>query len=141
MGTETQTMRRHHDWPQRLQAALEARGDTPYAWGTNDCAIFAADMVLAITGHDLAAPFRGRYRTKQGSRRILTTLGWTDVEAMADAMLPRRLDRPRRGDVVLYDGAFGPFLGVVWNGGVVGPGPDRPTLWPPSGILACWSVG
>lgn len=141
MSSQVQTLRRLVDWPQRLAVALESRRDTPYSWGTNDCAIFAADMVLASTGHDLAAPFRGRYKTQAGSRRILKALGWADVEAMADALLPRRHDRPRRGDVVLYDGLAGPFLGIVWSGGVVGPGPDRPTLWPPSGILACWSVG
>lgn len=141
MTADTKHLPRHIDWPQRLAAALEERRETPYAWGTNDCAIFAADMVQAVTGHDLAGPFRGRYRTQAGSRRILKALGWADVEAMADTLLPRRFERPRRGDVVLYDGKDGPFLGIVWQGGVVGPGPQRPILWPPSGILACWSVG
>lgn len=141
MSSQVQVLSRHTDWPQRLSLALYERRERRYAWGTNDCAIFAADMILAETGIDLAAPFRGRYKTQAGSRRILKALGWADVEAMADALLPRRHDRPRRGDVVLYDGALGPFLGIVWSGGVIGPGPERPIYWPPSGILACWSVG
>lgn len=54
-------MTRVEDWPERLAAFIEQRRKMPFAWGSNDCALFAADAVCAITGVDLGEPFRGRY--------------------------------------------------------------------------------
>lgn len=134
-------LQRFIDWPQRLHRAIEARSGRPYAWGSNDCALFAADLIEAMTGHDLAKPFRGTYRTERGAKRMLKAHGWRDLEAMADAMLPRRAERVRRGDLVLRKGDFGPFLAIVWQGGVIGPGPEKPLIWPAQDILNTWSVG
>jgi hypothetical protein len=53
-------MKRYEDWPQRLVAAIEAARGRPFSWGAMDCCLFAADVVLAMTGVDYAAGFRGR---------------------------------------------------------------------------------
>lgn len=134
---------RYPDWPLRLAHSIEARRSRPFAWGTNDCAIFAADMIEAITGRDFAIAFRGRYKSKAGSVRMLRAHGWADLADLADAHLKRCTDRPQRGDVVLYAGRYGAFLGVYWAGEVYGPGADGVSPWPadPVAILAIWSVG
>lgn len=134
---------RYPDWPQRLAAWIEAHREKPFAWGTNDCAIFAADMIEAITGRDFAVAFRGRYKSKVGSMRILRAHGWADLADLADSHLERCSDRPTRGDVVLYAGRHGAFLGVYWAGEVYGPGPNGVSSWPadPAAMLAIWSVG
>lgn len=134
---------RFPDWPQRLAAALESRAHTPFAWGRNDCAIFAADMVQAVTGQDFAAAFRGKYRSKKASAAMLKAHGWKDLEALADDMLGRGSENLRRGDVVLYAGRVGNFLGIYWAGQIYGPGPDGVAFWPADrdAILAIWSVG
>jgi hypothetical protein len=132
---------RFPDWPQRLYRAIEARRETPYAWGQNDCALFAAALIWAETGQDFGQPFRGAYADEASAQRMLEAHGWKDLTAMADALLPRRSERPRRGDAVLMEGRFGPFLGILWQGGVIGPGPTRPIIWPARGVIACWSVG
>lgn len=138
-------LHRFTDWPQRLAHAIEARKRSPYEWGRNDCALFAADLIAAVTGQDFAAPFRGKYQDEAGAKAMLETHGWRDLEAMVDELLPRRRlelgERPRRGDAVLVDGRFGPFLGIVWQGGVIGPGPDKMAFWPSQTFLAAWSVG
>lgn len=55
------------DWRPRLVAYVEAVRARPFAYGSHDCALFAAGAVLAMTGVDLAADFRGRYTSlKQG---------------------------------------------------------------------------
>lgn len=134
---------RFPDWPQRLSLALEQRRSTPFAWGRNDCAIFAADMIATITGRDFAIAFRGRYKTKAGSTKMLRAHGWSDLSDLADAHLRRRAGRPTRGDVVLYAGRHGAFLGIYWSGQVYGPGAEGVTAWPadPQAMLAIWSVG
>ena len=114
-------MRRFEDWPERLIAYIDAEAASSFRWGITDCAFFAANGVLAMTGRDFLAAYRrrpggpGRYTTKRGAamalkrrdgtlragmeRRFGAAVGWT---------------RARRGDVVLMetDEAFGEALGL-----------------------------
>jgi len=134
-------MKRFPDWPERLQRAINERRALPHAWGSNDCALFAADLVAAITGQDFGVMFRGRYSDEAGARAMMAAHGWADLAALADHCLPRREERPRRGDVALQGGRFGPFLGIIWQRGVIGPGPNHAIIWPPKGIIGLWGVG
>lgn len=52
------------DWPERLSAMIEAsRAQPAIVYGAHDCCTHAADGVLALTGRDIAAGWRGRYAT------------------------------------------------------------------------------
>ena len=62
---------RKEDWPERLMALIAERRSRPFAWGEQDCALFACDAVAAMTGADPAAWFRGRYRTRRGAYALL----------------------------------------------------------------------
>lgn len=55
----------------------------PFSWGENDCALFVADGIKAITGVDIAADFRGRYRNETGAWELIRTV--TGGETVADA--------------------------------------------------------
>lgn len=63
------------DWPARLSALVAAAHVQPFAWGTHDCCLWAADAVLALTGTDPAAGLRGRYSQVQGAHRLLAAHG------------------------------------------------------------------
>ena len=132
---------RFPDWPQRLVRTIEAKRREPHAWGLNDCALCAADMVMAQTGQDFGAAFRGRYDDEAGARAMLGTLGHDDLASLADSVLPRGEGRPQRGDVVLQPHPAGDFLAIVWGGGVVGPGPRGLALVPRAPAAAFWRVG
>jgi len=55
-------LKRTEHWATReLHAFLLERAAMPFAWGSNDCALFAADAIRAFTGVDLAEDFRGKY--------------------------------------------------------------------------------
>jgi hypothetical protein len=124
-----------------LRRAIAERRDKPHAWGSHDCALFAADLVNAQTGHDFAAGFRGRYSDEEGAWAILKALGHRDLADLVDTLLTRRTAmRPQRGDVVLHPGLKGDFLAIVWNGGIVAPGPDRLLLRPLRVPVVCWEV-
>ncbi|MGE0270292.1 MAG: hypothetical protein AB7M05_08890 [Alphaproteobacteria bacterium] len=106
---------RYEDWPTRLEAAVETARTKPFSWGTVDCCLFAADCVEAITGQDLAAPYRGKYKTRRGALSILKRTYGGGVEAAANNALGMPLEAKlmaRRGDVVLFDGVEGPALGI-----------------------------
>jgi hypothetical protein len=43
----------------------------PMQWGTDDCALWCANILQDALGYDGAKTFRGRYRTKVGAGRVL----------------------------------------------------------------------
>lgn len=109
---------RFEDWPQRLDDFLRAAQGRLFTWGEHDCALFAADAVLAITGEDHAAAFRGRYSTARGALRALKVYGQGTLEATVAARLGPVVINPRglqRGDIAAFgdSGEFGCGLGVV----------------------------
>lgn len=62
---------RLYDWPERLAALIAERRETSFSFGVHDCALFACDAVLAMTGTDIAARFRPRYSDEAGARLLL----------------------------------------------------------------------
>lgn len=101
------------DWEARLHDYLADAGDRPFAFGSHDCALHGAAVVLAVTGEDHGAPFRGRYTTARGSVRALRKWGAWTVEATFDAHLPATAPAfARRGDLVLSEGMVGVCIGA-----------------------------
>lgn len=84
-----------------LDDFLEAAALRPFADGSTDCAMTAADWVLAVTGCDPAADLRGHYRTALGRERLLRRLGGLEA-AMASRLADLGLSEtanPVREDV------------------------------------------
>lgn len=105
------------DWQQRLAVCVAARANLPFAWGSQDCALFAADCVLACTGEDIATDVRGRYKTDAGAARFIKRLG--GLAAIAAARLGPEVAplMAQPGDVGLLENAGNPCL-AVWTGAV-----------------------
>ncbi len=102
-------MSRLPDWQARLTAALMEKRHTP-----GNCAEFAADMCLAMTGVDHAAPFRGRYTTINGGYRVLRKAGYSDhVDFVQKNFVEKLVVDAVPGDIVVLDGDDGPTVGVV----------------------------
>lgn len=114
---------RRHDWYSRLSACIEGALQRPFEWGVHDCALFAADAVLAMTDMDLADGFRGRYRTARGARRILGRGGMAGVADLAATQLPDVAPAlAAQGDIAVVVTGDGPALGVVTGPLVAVPG-------------------
>lgn len=134
-------MERFPDWPERLGRALRERLSLPFAWGSNDCAIFAADCILAQTGVDFAEGLRGAYSSYEEAEALLAAKGWHGLQGLADAFLPRREGRHRRGDVVLLKGRVGSFLAVSLGGDIaIAPAAKRADQIRTTQILGVWGV-
>ncbi len=150
---------RFDDWPERLLACIEAARARPFAWGQQDCALFAADCVRAMTGADPAAAFRGRYACARGAYAILRRTVGAGVragfkpaptnrkgEALAGAWtaaLGAPLANPacaQRGDVVLVDTSTGAATGVVVGAGLAAAGPDGVIFLPLDAARLAWRV-
>lgn len=132
------------DWGSRLAALVEERRDAPFAWGRHDCAMFAADAVLAITGRDPLAAWRGAYSTEEGGAAITDPAGGFEafmVAAFADHGSP---DCPvafaQRGDVALIQLRNLVSLAVVLDGVVAAPGTDGIEFLRPRVVRRVWAV-
>lgn len=136
--------RRKEDWPARLTAFVAGRRRTPFAWGRNDCCLFAADAVAAMTGVDPAKPWRG-YKTVRGAmnrvRRAGGVPGLMAQAAQRHGWPSITATFARRGDIVLAATPDGPALAVRFGHGVVLPGSDGLLTLPLDPAASAWRVG
>jgi len=103
---------RRDNWPKLLAQFIEARRAQPFAWGSNDCCIFAADWVEICTGEDYAKTWRGRYTSAIGAVRFLDQAG--GLEALVDALGLNRVapQLAGRGDIIAQEAGRGVTLGI-----------------------------
>lgn len=107
------------DWRARLHRYLCAARTRPLQPGQHDCCLFGAGAIEAMTGVDLAAPYRGRYTTFSGGRRVLRRDGHADHVALIAAHLPEaHVSTALAGDIAILPTEDGPAVGVVSDGGV-----------------------
>lgn len=117
---------RFPDWEHIFGEFLFSRKDQPFEYGTNDCCMFAFDSVLAMTGVDIGAEFRGKYDSDLSAARLI--IKFTDGGNLGDLIekLAIQYELPevkplfaRRGDIVLIPSEPRKALGIVsldgWN--------------------------
>lgn len=130
-------------WPERLAALIEARRETPFRWGAQDCCTFAADAVLAMTGRDPIAPWRGTYASEAEGDAILGEGGMAAfVERLLADFGAREVPPPfaRRGDWALVTIGNQAICGVVLDGRCAIPGTDRLQFVPQRRIARAWAI-
>lgn len=148
------TRPRVQDWPTLLFHFIESRRQQPFAWGKQDCCLFACDGILAQTGLDPAAKmFRGKYRDALGAARLVRKHG--GVEAIAAQVCAAHgwleLPTPRlaqRGDVVTINATagegldFGPAqLGICLGAEAAFPGREGLVFHPLKACIRAWAIG
>lgn len=108
-------LKRVKDWRARLAAAIETRRREAFAWGRQDCGLLVADCLQAMTGIDIASPFRGRYGSAEEARAVLRAAGCRDAAAYVASLLEEIPPlRARAGDVAAFRLPEGGWsLGIV----------------------------
>ena len=105
-------LKRTPHWATReLHTFLLERAHKPFAWGTNDCCVFAADAIQSFTGVDLAADFRGKYNDEASAFQAIRTIAGGRTIADAAVYCAKKhelveLAAPlfaQRGDLVLVE--------------------------------------
>jgi hypothetical protein len=135
---------------QHFHQFLLDHADKPFAWGSHDCALFAASAVEAITGVDVADDFRGKYTTQLGALRTISkvTGGSTIVDAVIHCAAKHGLTEhahplmAKRGDLVIIDNAGTLIAGVVHLNGrhVVSVSETGLVRLPITNIVRAWSL-
>lgn len=102
---ETSQIIRAPDWEDRLSTYLDRVSQEPFAWGSHDCALFAASAVKAMSGVDPAAAFRGQYDTREGSALALREIGAGTLLKTVTSWFGghKHVSQAKRGDIVMRD--------------------------------------
>lgn len=127
------------DWQLRLSALAHERSERPFEWGVNDCCLFAADAVLAMTGVDHAAGFRG-YDSAAGALRHVEAGGGLEAIATAALGAPVPAGMAAVGDVVLVTNAGREVLAVCNGTTAISPGETGLTAHAMTAAVVCWKV-
>jgi hypothetical protein len=140
-------LQRFDDWPARLDTALTEARTRPFEWGGGnggqDCCLFPADVVKALTGVDFAAEYRGQYHSQFGAVRIMRKIAGGGVDAVATRALGEPLPFPlmaQRGDVVAFAASLGLSLGICLGARIAATGPEGLTFVSITDALMAWHV-
>lgn len=130
-------MNRFPDWPERLANIIETRRKAGFLFGSNDCCTWAADVVLALTGDDPAAEYRGTYDDERGALQLIRDAG--GMRGLVN--LPEKHPGlAQRGDVVLAVVESRETFGIADVGGWWAPGVDGLVFRPMSDVFAAFEV-
>ena len=129
---------------------LRSRVDTPFKWGVQDCCLFAADAVQAITGTDIADDFRDKYTDEPSAFALIKSVtgGTTVADAVAYCATKHGLVEnvhplmAKRGDLVVIANGGSLIAGVVHLNGsqVISVSEAGPVRLPITSITRSWSV-
>lgn len=136
-------MKRFPDWPARLHAFLCSRRRAAFQWSQNDCALFVADGVLAMTGTDLAADYRGTYDDEEGALEAIAgpLEAFAAAAAVVHAMPEVAPALGQRGDIMLLPGLAGDTLGLCTGTRIACcASPAGYGLVPVAQASRCWRV-
>jgi hypothetical protein len=125
-------------WEDALSDYIAIKRHEPFEYGVNDCCLFAAGAVQAITAEDPMVEFRGKYDSLKGSLTVIKEIGAGTLEATMDAKFTEvEIGHAQRGDLAFFDNSVGVVMGSFAYF-VSDDGLDRinRSLWD-----KCWGVG
>ncbi|MCU0826661.1 MAG: hypothetical protein MUE52_04485 [Tabrizicola sp.] len=135
------TPHRLPDWNPRLSAYLAEITPVAFRMGSQDCALFAAGAVRAMTGYDPAAPFRGTYTDLKSGLKRLRAAGFESHIEIADKLFQRiHPAMAQVGDLALIEVPDGMALGIVAGETLACLSPAGLGHLPRAAAVATWSV-
>lgn len=140
---------RKPDWQSKLQQFLLESVALRFSYGEADCCLFVADAVLAMTGSDIASPYRGMYSSRDEALSLARTeTGARSVAAVVASGLERAglpnidVSLAQRGDVVLIRRQRDFSLGLISLSGreILALGRQGIVKVPLSRAVSAWHV-
>lgn len=132
-------MSRTPDWVECMWEVIDAHEYAEFAWGVNDCCIFAARCVDAMTGTLHEIDLSEAYSDEASALAYIAAHG-----SLADA-LTHHLGEPvggraLRGDVVMCANGGTPCVGVCVGATVACMGENSMAYLPRSDITQRWAI-
>lgn len=125
-------------WEEALSNYIIIKRHEPFEYGVNDCCLFAAGAVEAITGEDPMSEFRGKYDSLKTSLKAIKDIGAGTLETTMDGKFPEvAIGHAQRGDLAFFNES----VGVVVGGFAYFVSDDGLERINRSFWDKCWSVG
>jgi len=131
-------------WEKSFNALLEAKRKQAFEWGVNDCCLFTADFICAITGFDPANGIRGTYADEKAALSLLRS--FNGIQGVASRFLDGHFNKinvrqSTRGDAIMIKitdkrEAFGVNVGQY----AAFSSHDGVSLLPIEAAIAAWRV-
>lgn len=110
-----------------------------FEWGVNDCCLFVARCVDAMTDSDLEAQILSRYSDEASALRFIAEYG--SLQAAVSHYLGEPVTRsPQRGDACLIHGGEDYALGICLGGVIAAMGPTGLRHLPLSEVIKVWPL-
>ena len=84
-----------------LADAMHELRREPFAYGSHDCCLFAANVLQRLTGVDFMPEFRGRYQSPRAAVQLIRAHGGLRNILRQKFGAPVPVQQARRGDVVV----------------------------------------
>lgn len=131
---------------ERLGKFLAHYRDTQFETGKHDCALFVAHWIELRTGEDLAASFKGAYRSDRESHKLIRAKGYQHLEDMVLTLGDKvgvRRETPllaQRGDVAWITDGDTKLCGIVCAAGVAVLSDQGLIIKPLHSINVAWCI-
>lgn len=135
-------MTRRPDWAARMFDTFDAHSGRPFEWGKDDCCLFVARVVDAMTGSQFASDLAALYHDETSANALIDGAGGLEgaVSAILGASKAADEYRAMRGDVVLIDGGLGDAVGICRGIDVLAMGPRGLQKLDRSEIRKVWPI-
>lgn len=130
---------RRHDWAARMYAQFDAHSDRAFEWGQNDCCLFVARVVDAMTDSGLAERIAREYSDETTAMRFIQLHGGL-AEAVSVYLGAPAEVRATRGDAVMIHGGLDLAMGICAGPYVLAMGPKGLTRIARTDILKVWKT-
>lgn len=131
---------KHEDWVGQLFATIEKVSNESFAYGKNDCCLFAARVVDAMTGTEYAKKLAEMYHDERSALAYINSFG-SIQEAVKDWLgEPTNLAFVQRGDVVLFNNEGRETLGICVGDRIVSVAETGVAYVPMEQAICTWKV-
>ena len=134
-------LKRCDNWELRLSKTVEERLYEPFAWGSNDCVMFSADCLEAMTGVDPVSDLRGQWADSKQALRVITRLGGLPAAVKACGLEEVPPLFAKRGDLVLHRRDGTDALAICLGNQLAGPSESGLLFFGLECGVRAWRVG
>lgn len=132
-------MSRRQDWVAQMWFTIEDHADAEFLWGVNDCCLFVARVIDAMTDTSHELDLASQYSDEATALAYIASHGSLETAVSFHLGNPSS-GRAQRGDAVMCANNGNPCIGICVGSTVACVGESGLSWLPRSQILTRWAI-
>ena len=132
-------MSRRQDWVAQMWFTIEDHADAEFLWGVNDCCLFVARVIDAMTDTSHELDLASQYSDEATALAYIASHGSLETAVSFHLGNPSS-GRAQRGDAVMCANNGNPCIGICVGSTVACVGESGLRWLPRSEILTRWTI-